>query len=63
MLLTAMSEGDGCAVMVGTGVMVGVVASDDRRGGWRVRLLAKKEREKNYHNTVQFIILSCVISK
>ena len=42
-----MVEGGGCAVMVDSGV-VGVVAMGSRQ----------KKREKNYHNTVQFIILS-----
>ena len=48
-LLPTMVEGGGCAVMVDAGVMVGVVAA---------MMAGKKEREKKYHNTVQFIILS-----
>ena len=44
LLLPAMAEGSGYAVMVGTGVMVGVVAGNDRGGGWRMWLLAKKRR-------------------
>ena len=58
LLLSTMVEGGGCAVMVDAGVMVGVVAAmmaegeDGGCGSWQ------KKREKNYHNTVQFIILS-----
>ena len=51
LLLPKMVEGGGCAVMVDAGV-VGVVAA----------VPGKKKREKNYHNTVQFIILSYIIS-
>ena len=46
LLLPAMAEGDGCAVMVGTGVMVGVVAGNGRWGGCRVQLLAKKRERR-----------------
>jgi hypothetical protein len=54
-----MVEGGGCAVMVDAGVMVGVVAATMAEGE-----VGKKKREKNCHNnTVQFIILSYVISK
>ena len=51
-----MAGGDGCAVVVGTGVMVGVVAAtmaegeDGGCGSWQ------KKRE-DYHNTVHHTIL------
>ncbi len=60
LLLPTMVEGGGCAVMVDAGVMVGVVAVTMAEGE---AALGKKKREKNCHNTVQFIILSYVISK
>ena len=44
----------------GCRVMVGVVAATMAEGE---AALGKKKREKNCHNTVQFIILSYVISK
>ena len=64
LLLAAMAEGGDCAVMVGAGVIVGVVAATMAEGeGGGSSSSQKKKREKNYHNTVQFIILSYVISK
>ncbi len=61
LLLPRMVEGGGCAVMVDAGVMVGVVAATMAEGEVA---LGEKKREKNCHNnTVQFIILSYVISK
>ncbi len=59
-LLPTMVEGGGCAVMEDAGVMVGVVAA---MAEGEEAALGKKKREKNCHNTVQFIILSYVISK
>ena len=52
-----MVEGGGCAVMVDAGVMVGVVAATMAEGE---AAPGDKKREKNCHNTVQFIILSYV---
>ena len=46
LLFPTMVEGGGCAVMVGAGVMVGVVAATMTEGGWRVRLLAKKQERR-----------------
>ncbi len=60
LLLPTMVEGGGCAVMVDAGVMVGVVAVTMAE---EEVALGEKKREKNCHNTVQFIILSYVISK
>ena len=60
LLLPEMVEGGGCAVMVGASVMVGVVAVTMAEGE---AALGEKKREKNFHNTVQFIILSYFISK
>ena len=56
-MFPAMAEGGG---WVGAGVMVGVVDATMAEGEGGPH---KKKREKNYHNTVQFIILSYVISK
>ena len=51
-MLLAMAEGGG---WVNAGVMVGVVAAMMEEGE---AATGKKERAKNYQNTVQFIILS-----
>ena len=63
LLLPRMVEGGGCAVMVSAGVVVGVVAARMAEGEGGGCSLSKKKREKNYHNTVRFIILFYVISK
>jgi hypothetical protein len=47
---------------VGAGVMVGVVAATMAEGEGGGCCSKQKKREKKYHNTVQFIILSYVIS-
>ena len=57
LLLPAKAEGGG---WVDAGVMVGVVAATMAEGE---AALGEKKREKNFHNTVQFIILSYFISK
>ena len=63
LLLPAMAEGGGCAVMVGAGVMVDVVSAAISEAEVEGAAPHKKMREKNYHNTVRFIILPYVISK
>ena len=63
LLLPATAEGGGCAVIVGAGVMVGVLPAMAERGGGCVSLQKKQREEVQYHNTVQCIILSYVISK
>ena len=57
LLFPTMVEGGG---WVDAGVMVGVVAATMAEGE---AALGQKKREKNCHNTVQFIILSYFISK
>ena len=60
LLFLAMEEGGG---WVGAGVMVGVVATMMAEGeGGGCGSWQKRER-RNYHNSVQFVILSHVISK
>ena len=57
-MLPAMAEGGG---WVGAGVMIGVVAATMAEGEGGGCGSWQKKREKNYHNTVRFIILSYVI--
>ena len=67
LLLPATAEGSGCAVMVGAGVMVGVVAATMAEGEVEGAATCKKRERKNiirlYGMYVQFIILFYVISK